>query len=339
MSAPRALLWLAPLLLSLPSCSAHWGAGIPDRTPSGALVGPRGDAASCARWSSGKDGPYRLPLAGAVEEPELVTQLVAVPPEARRVALAAGLEPSLAKLLRDRPSLTSTELLARRQLLELQLLSLRTQVDATVYEADCSGDLLEQLRASLERDEASQNIRWTVLSIVTQAAAAVAIGTLELNDADPKATAIVGITGGVAASGLGVAAFVPPHRAIVLHHSRNLLRPLVRGSDSSHLYPSFVFRLLLSPGPSGVAPAQQLRARFDQLIDDAVEVHERSRARELLFGDGGIYDARLVEVRERMLDELESALTALSRDLELFHRYLQRASAGEPDQIVPDPRR
>lgn len=325
-STLRVSFGLALLLAALPSCSSRWGAGIPARTPSDAIVGPRGDAPSCVRWSSGKDGPYRLPLAGAVDEPELVALLSAVPPDARRVALAAGLEPALAKLLRDRSSLSAPELLARRQFIELHLLSLRTQVDATVYEADCSGDLLEHVRASLDRDEASRNIRWTVLSIVTQAAAAVAIGTLELKDADPKVTAIVGIGGGVVASGLGVAAFVPPNREIVLEHSRNLLQPIVRGSDPQHLFPSFVFRLLKSPGPTGKSPAEQLQARFDQLLSDAVDPDERSRARELLFGDGGVYDARLVEVRERMLDELESALNALSRELELFQRYLQRAA-------------
>ncbi len=254
----------------------------------------------------------------------MAAQLASVPAEVRRVALAAGLEPVFARLLRDRATLTLPELLARRQTIELHVQSLRTQLDATVYETDCSGDLIEHLQSQLDRDESARNIRWTVLSIVTQAAAAITIGALELRDAPENAVAVVGVTGGVAASALGVAAFLPPEREIVMQHTRNVLTPIVTGTDSEHLYPSFVFRMLTLPRAGGETPVQQLRARFEELLKDAVAPDELVRARALLFGSGGVYDARLVSVRERMLDELEMSLSALSRDLELLQRYLQR---------------
>lgn len=315
------------LCLALAGCAGHWGPGVPVSPPRGAILGPRGDAPSCVRWSSGKDGPYRLPLAGAEPDAELASALAPIPAEARRVVLAAGLEPQLARLLHDRHRLTAAELLSRRQAIELHLQSLRIQLDATVYETDCSGDLLEHVQSSLDRDEASRSIRWTVLSIVTQAAAAIAIGTLELQDANPQATAVVGITGGVAASAFGAAAFVTPSREVILPHAHNLLAPIATGADPDHLYPSFVFRLLTLPRPTAPAPAEQLRTRFEELLREAVDAEELPRARALLFAEGGTYDARLVAVRERMLDELETTLSALFRDLELLQRYLQRTLA------------
>lgn len=247
-----------------------------------------------------------------------------MPPDVRRVVLAAGLEPSLARLLHERKTAPPLDQIVRRQAIDLHLQSLKAQLDATIHEADCAGDLIEQLQSKLEQDESAKEIHWTVLSIITQGVAAVAIGAMELSGASDEATAIVGISSGVLAAGFGVAAFAPAAPEIVLEHSRNLLTPIVRGEDPEHLYPTFVFRLLTTPPPGGEAPVQRLRARFERILEEEVDPDELPKARALLFGNGGIYDTRLVSARERMLDELEIELTALSSDLEVLQRHLVR---------------
>lgn len=41
--------------------------------------------------------------------------------------------------------------------------------------------------------------------------------------------------------------------------------------------------------------------------------------------NAGVYTPELLHARERMLDEVESALSAFARDLELLQRWLGRA--------------
>lgn len=324
---PRTAPWRALAiiaLVALTGCSASWGARTPETIPAGTMVGPRGDAPRCVRSSSGKEGLHRQPLAGAEPDPALAAQLASLPADVRRTVLAAGLEPALSRLLRDRLTLPPLDVLARRQAVELHLQSLKAQLDAAVYEADCSGDLIEHLQSALNQRENERELSWTIASIVTQAVAAIAVGSLELANSDSRVTALVGVTGGVAASSFGVAAFLQPDGAVVLEHSRNLLAPVMKGQDPEHLYPTFVFRLLTLPRPNGDSPAAQLRARFDELLAQELSPEHHGRARALLYGNGGIYDRRLVTVRERMFDELETTLAAFSRDFELLQRYLVR---------------
>jgi len=56
----------------------------------------------CARVDMGKSGPYRMPLAGPVEDPESMAYLADFPREDRRTAQAGGLEPLLVAILREK---------------------------------------------------------------------------------------------------------------------------------------------------------------------------------------------------------------------------------------------
>ena len=51
----------------------------------------------------------------------------------------------------------------------------------------------------------------------------------------------------------------------------------------------------------------------------------------MLFGDGGVYDRNLVDVRERMFDVLESHINAVDLELELLYRFSARlVEVGTP---------
>jgi hypothetical protein len=124
-------------------------------------------------------------------------------------------------------------------------------------------------------------------------------------------------------------------------HTRNLLAPVVQGTDDGELFPRFVFRLLVDPAPDGGAsPRERLLVRWGRLIAESVPRDARAAAEALLYGEGGIYTQDLLALRERMYDALESELNAQARDLELLDRFLVRALERPlaPLDAAPDAR-
>lgn len=319
-------LLVASLVLAQ-GCAVAFGAGRPAQLPRNAVIASEAEQSRCNRAYPGDE--FRMPLAEAEGDPELRAELEAIPEEVRRTVLAAGLEPVLARMLRDkrlRPDATAqAAFVARRQAIAMQLVALSSQLDASVYAADCLGDRAESIRAGIDHDSSAREIRRTVASIVVGAVVGIAIGAWELADEDSRARSGFAIGGGAVAGGLGVAAFVERPTPIALEHSRNVLDPIFHGDDPDHILPTFVFRMLSLPVDSGATPRDALRLRFADILGDAVTDDERERAEELVFGNGGIYTPELLHARERMLDEVESALSAFVRDLELLQRWLGRA--------------
>src|SRR5450432_4513238 len=85
--------------LSATSC-AH--ARAPGAAPEESMVVADEKDSHCARVGISKTGPYDMPLAGPVTDPESMAYLAGFPREARRTAQAGGLEPLLVALLRER---------------------------------------------------------------------------------------------------------------------------------------------------------------------------------------------------------------------------------------------
>lgn len=268
-----------------------------------------------------------MPLALREEDPSLAAELDQIPRQIRRTVLAAGLEPVLARMLRDRRTGEESErsILVRRQAIAMQLAALSAQLDASVYAADCLGDNAETVRAKIDADAKAREIRLTIISLIIGAAAAVGAGVWELVDDNTKGSPAIQLAGGAAAGGVGVAAFVERPTPIVLRHPRNLLAPVYYGEDPEKILPTFVMRMLTLPTPAGPTPRDALLARFNAILEEAVPEADRPRAAALIFGAGGVYTPGLLHARERMLDEVESALAAFARDLELLQRWLGRA--------------
>jgi hypothetical protein len=295
-----------------------FGPGIPSQTPEGALSLPREDVSKCVRFSTGQ---HRAQSEDEATDDEKAL-LADIPPDVRRTVRAARLERGIARLLQDRKAnLPEFELMVRGHAVELRLQLLKVQIDATTFEADCTGELLEGLQATLDQEEGDREMHWTVASIVTGSVAAAAAGAWDLAAPESNGSAITGIAGGVLAGGMGLAAVIQPEREIVLDHPRNLMTPIVTGQDPDHIYPSFVFNLMTLPQENGPPPRELLRTQLDAILDDAVEPQERKRAAALVYGTGGTYDRRLLDARETMLDEVERTIAAFSRDLEVLSRY------------------
>jgi hypothetical protein len=130
---------------------------------------------------------------------------------------------------------------------------------------------------------------------------------------------VVGIVGAVGTTALGTAVLLPVPRPIVYEHAHNVLRPIIEGDDERLLFPTFVFRLLTLPtADGGPTPRDELVATWETLFDDAVGEDRRALAESIVYGDGGVYDPRLLTLHEDLLEELGASLDALARDIDML---------------------
>lgn len=270
-------------------------------------------------------GRYDLAPDVPTESPELASFLDEVPSEVRRVARGAGVESLLAELLRASARDDGPALEEKKLELVMRLSALEVQLTALLFEAGCMGDQMEAALRELERRQRTREIGLTVSSILVGAVAATAGGIWELRGSNGNQPAALMIGGGAASAALGLAAFIPERRAVVFPHERNLLTPIRDGEDPEGLYPSFVLRMLAMPSAGEDETLRDdILEDWDRILDEELAGEERARAEAVLYGDGGIYDERLMDVRERMFDVLESHVSAVDRDLELLYLYSTR---------------
>lgn len=301
---------------------------LPAAAPRSAVVIDAVETRDCLRTTVGRDGLGDGALPGAVEDPELLAELAQVPADVRRTARAAGLEPVLAALLRAQVTgqdPRSIEVVAMRLQVVMRISSLEIELAALLFEADCTGDQMEAALLELDRQAGKQELALTIASIAVGALAGLGAGLWDVQGTDSKGPAVLGIAGGVATAALGGAAFVPRRGRVVYAHGRNLFVPVLSGTDPQRLYPTFVFRMLTAPAVAGeVTPRDELLGEWQRIVDEAIPGPRRALAREILHGEGGVYDGALLDVRERMYDALESQLNAFDRDLEALYRFFGR---------------
>lgn len=292
--------------------------GLP-RTKPGQPDPWEGRGLECVRPFVARDSPY---AEGADDSDAAL--LATVPAEAARTMRAAGLSSMVSRALEKRGGELDLQKVALRQNLSLRLISLETQLSAMIFEAECTGELIEAMQLELEDRADLHELRMAVSSLVVGAAAATAAGIWQLAQSDSNTPAIFGLGGGVASAGLGAAAFVKKDVKMRYEHEHNLLSAVRVGADDGGMFPRFVFRLMMMPGADGRSPRDKLLARWQELVEE-LEPEQRSHAEAQLYGAGGTYDLQLMSLRERMYDALESELNAQARDLELLDRFLVRA--------------
>lgn len=316
------------------ACASVVRPSLPRERPTAAIVIDPGEAADCMRTTAGRGGVGYAPLEAPLADPAELALLDVVPADVRRVAQAAGLERSLAALLRlqaSAPEERSIALVATRLQVVTRMSALEIELAALLFEADCTGDQMERALLELDRRTRKQQLMLTIASIAVGAVAGVGAGLWDLRGTESRGPAILGITGGAASAVLGLTALAPKRDRVIFPHPRNLFVPIVTGEDPERLYPPFVLRLLSAPrSAGGPTPREQLLAVWQQIVDEAVPPDERALARAVLLGSGGVYDGDLVDVRERMYDALESQLSAIDRDLELLYRFLSRLLGDAP---------
>ncbi|TAK28716.1 MAG: hypothetical protein EPO40_12890 [Myxococcaceae bacterium] len=319
-------------------CAVTLRPGRPPRGSSHGFTIDEARVARCARSASGHGRPYREQLPGRVTDATLAGYLTPLPADVRRTAVAAGVEPLIARLLEARArshGTPSLDALALRQELAERVASLETQLLATEFECECVIALIDRTLREHDDAEHARELALTIASLASGAGFSLAAGTWDLANAratDPAAPdgpIVTALVGAVVTTVLGVAVMVPRPREIVFVHERNLLTPVWRGADPELLYPTFVFRMLTAPRASGApTPREELLATWQGILHD-VPTPRRATATVMLSGSGGIYDADLLTVNRRLFEELESTLDSLSRDVDRLGRTLATGLDGE----------
>lgn len=252
----------------------------------------------------------------------------AAPPDVLRVFTASRI--ALPQNRHPTPE-EAVEILARLMVLKSEMSTARAYID-------CLEDSFEALRGEL-LDQRSQNELYLTLgSIGVGAAAATAQGVVEVSEPDTQAVPILGITGGVISATLGAAALLWPSPTVWLDHEVNVLRSVWKGDDSGGLTP-FVWRLLLAPRPpSQETPRAALKRRWQSMLGTETEGEPRE-LELLLFGNGGQYDIHALELRETMLDHLETEVDLMNQEFqaltEFVTGYVALSAASPPPTGSP----
>jgi hypothetical protein len=334
------------MLLLSSACAVQRQIGFAGQLPADALQVSESDGARCVRAEKGPESPFGEALPGPETDPELIGYLEALSPDARRTAVAAGLQPSIARLLRERArsdGRPSLEQLALRQRVDERLAALPSQMLSLEFECECMIALLERVLARHDAEERDRQFKYTIASLVAGAGFSLGAGAWDLAnshaanpdyDDGPLVTALVGA---VVVTGLSVAALAPSQRAFALSHAHNILVPMAHGEDAGGIYPLFVFRMLTLPTASGQpTPRDDLLERWSDLIENAA-AGDRAFLERLLYGAGGIYDAEAMRLRVSLLAELEITLDSLARHVDELTRALHLAlGEGESPRTGAD---
>ncbi len=291
----------------------------------------------CARATMGRDSPYRMPLADPVSDEEGLKLLAALPPEARRTARAAGLEPLITTLLqRKSEQPPGNDLLMRYQELVTRMNAFDAQVSSLAFEVGCTRERVRDLITRLDAEEGERQLVLAASSLIIGAAAGTVAGMWDLLGRESEGPAWLAVGGGVVTAGIGAAALLVPERVVSLRHEQNLLRPILEGKDVDHLYSSFVFRMLTARyAADEPTPRDALMHQFAGILDQKVSGEKQARALEILGGTGSYYPREMLEAREAFLHAVELAVAGVARDLELLNRTIVRLFASPPS---PSPR-
>jgi hypothetical protein len=322
------------------ACAPIISTSVPSSPPRSVLVVPAKETADCMRSSTTVrmvDEELR-PTASA--ELDVSDVLDSVPPDVARTIRAAQLEPTLARLMAQQKlgSDAKLDVTALRLQVLTRISSLEIQLSSLAFEVGCMGRQMDAVLLELDRLQQRQQLVLTIASLVVGAATGIGAGVWEIADEDSMPGPLVlGVVGGTASLGLGIAGFVPRRGHVVYAHDRNPLTPIVRGEDPDGIYPPFVFRMLGDARAGEPSSRDELIEDWRRIIDETVPERDRERAEAVLYGKGGMYDRNLVDAREKMLDRLESELDGIDRDLEVLYRFLGVVLEDRALQPAADP--
>jgi hypothetical protein len=254
---------------------------------------------------------------------------VVTPPDSEPVA--DGASPTLVRVLRaarvslpmhgDYPGLVAV-------LIHLQLL--KSEISAASAYIDCLNHAIEEIQQAVIARRGQDELLLTIASIGVSAMAGVAAGAVDLAGVHANASPAIGIGGGATSAGLGLAALALPSPTIEVSHEVNVVRAVWLGEPTGGL-PPFVWRLLELPRPGDVSPLEALKHLWQSMLD-AVDPDRRDAMQELLLGRGGSYDLAALDLREVMLDQLETEVELMNQDFQALveHIAVRFAPRQEP---------
>lgn len=189
---------------------------------------------------------------------------------------------------------------------------LTTEISGIAAELDCEGERADLFAGYLDDLNDKKTARLTGASIVIAALATVAAVIVNNNGLQNGIT----IGGGVVSAGLAVLTIKPHSKKISYTHDRNVLEDIWFAPEKSTIYPPFIWYMLKEKRFSNSKSeplVQTIKNRWNKFeLDQNID----STTINVLFKNGGIYDADNLHTRATMLNQLQSTIRSINQDMQ-----------------------
>jgi hypothetical protein len=269
---------------------------------------------------------HRVPTAPLVPKAETYTEaLEFLSPASRQIAEVIQVEglvaqiPRLEKEVSDGVPGARVRLIELRQALSDQVLVALFDAFGSAAELECEKGRADSLVSGMDEKQTDIQQRRTVIALLADATAGLLSGLFLFGGSEALAGG-ADIIGNILQGSFGWAALGGQQR-YELRLTRNHLKDVWEGPDSSALFPESVWRFLNSPLKEGRNESrrkllvQEWKNRFG-----ALDSPKDQSQRELLFGDGGTFTGSQLRRRAEMLDRLKASVRLMGKDLSLLFK-------------------
>ncbi|WP_130274397.1 hypothetical protein [Cecembia calidifontis] len=233
------------------------------------------------------------------------------------MAIAVNLVNDLEKFLDNQ--LESFEKLELKTRMMAKVLKMNLELQSLMAAIDCEEEKAGQIASYMEKELRRKERNLTVAAIVTGAVVGVGAGIILMADNPQNDWAeYLGIAGGLTEVFLGLS-ILKLDRKILINHPKNILRDVYFSKERPEYFPPSTWYYFNSKKHSDekVSLKEQLIKRWEtyNLKEEEIAV---------VLSDGGAYSPEQLKARAEMLDQLESQLSLISKDLLYFTNQLQK---------------
>jgi hypothetical protein len=240
----------------------------------------------------------------------------------------------LAQLQLEQASRGDIERARRRVTTHLQLATM--EVSSIVAEIECEVQRADEVQDRLKQVQTTRTTTQTILGVIFGGLANILSGGIGMATQAGDAANIASVAGGTLEVLFGTSANFTKVRQ-EFSHPHNHLQAFWDGEGKEREYFSpGVWRFLTEPNIRDVE-GHSLRDVLVETWNEAGRLgepgsREEKRRKELLFGQGGLYDSEDLHVREAMLHQLESSIQLMHQDLETLLREVLLQQVVEEDR-------
>jgi hypothetical protein len=202
------------------------------------------------------------------------------------------------------------------------------EVSSFASELDCQEDIVSQIAEYMHGKEQQLRNSLTSIAIGVGAVSTITLGSLSIANKTNKTTEAIGIGIGVIEAALGVIMLTQTKKATITHQ-RNMLSAIWNNSDTSHIFPTFIWDYLNYYNPNSVNDTISKRVaivnhwkEFNQITSAKPKIEHQLT--QLYFGSGGKYTTGQLHNRSNMYNQLESFIKLMKQDLSLLTIEFER---------------
>ncbi|MCH7401527.1 hypothetical protein ACFOUP_13855 [Belliella kenyensis] len=227
------------------------------------------------------------------------------------MAIALNLVDELESYLNG--ELSDTKRLELKMKIITRVMRMDLEINALMSAIDCEEEKAEQLATFLDRSLRKRERNLTVAAIVIGATVGVSQGvSVAANDEVGDWLDYFGIAGGLAEVILGVS-ILRMDKKVSIDHPKNVLRDVYEGDSRPSYFPPSVWYYFNSErnNEENVSLKNQLIKRWE-----AYNLNYSGMS--VMLDDGGEYASDLLKIRSEMLDQVESQIALINKDLLYF---------------------